>query len=125
MGRSEEEKKAASFILNLVDQPLPLTAFRQDRDTKYLMSVATRREEECKMPVAGAVVVPTSKEREEALSESLDALEGVSVQGIGDKGIALILEAESVGSIEKMSEAIAGWGDVLDFQLAYLNWEDA
>ena len=97
---------------------------------KYLMSAArvtdsTRREEECKMPVAGAVVVPVNREVEEALSERLDALEGASVQGIGDKGIALILEAESVGSIEKMSEAIAGWEDVLDFQLAYLNWEDA
>ncbi len=77
------------------------------------------------MPIAGAVVVPASKELEEALSERLDALEGASVQGVGEKGIALILEAESVGSIEKMSEAIAGWEDVLDFQLAYLNWEDA
>ncbi len=77
------------------------------------------------MSVAGAVVVPVRKELEKELSEKLDALEGVSVEGIGDKGIALLLEAESVGELKKISETIGDWDEVVDFQLAYLNWEDA
>ena len=77
------------------------------------------------MSVAGAVVVPVRKELEKELSEKLDALDGVSVEGIGDKGIALLLEAESVGELKKISETIGDWDEVVDFQLAYLNWEDA
>jgi nitrate reductase NapAB chaperone NapD len=80
---------------------------------------------EGKMSVAGAVVVPVRKELEKELSEKLDALEGVSVEGIGDKGIALLLEAESVGELKKISETIGDWDEVVDFQLAYLNWENA
>ena len=76
------------------------------------------------MPVAGAVVTATKKEFEKALTEKLDALEGVSVKGIGDKGVALVLEADSVDSLHEMSKKISRWDEVLDFQLAYLNWED-
>jgi len=76
------------------------------------------------MPVAGAVVVPATQEVEENLSARLSAVEGVSVEGIGEKGIALVLEADSVDSLHEMSEAISRWDEVADFQLAYLNWED-
>lgn len=76
------------------------------------------------MPVAGAVVVPATQKVEENLSARLSAVEGVSVKGIGEKGIALVLEADSVDSLHEMSEAISRWDEVADFQLAYLNWED-
>lgn len=77
------------------------------------------------MPVAGAVVVPAKKEFEKGLSERLNALAGASVQGIGSKGIALVLEAESVELLEKVSKEISAWEEVLEFQLAYLNWEES
>ena len=76
------------------------------------------------MPVAGAVVNATKKEFEKELSEKLAALEGVSVEGIGEKGIALVLEADSVDALHEISEKISRWDEVLDFQIAYLNWED-
>ncbi len=76
------------------------------------------------MPVAGAVVTAVRKDLEKDLSERLAALEGVTVKGIGDKGIALVLEADSVDSLHEVSEAISRWDEVVDFQLAYLNWED-
>jgi nitrate reductase NapAB chaperone NapD len=77
------------------------------------------------MPIAGAVVVPTKKELERELSERLDALAGASVEGVGSKGIALVLEAESVDLLERLSREISEWEEVLEFQVAYLNWEDA
>jgi len=76
------------------------------------------------MPVAGAVVVPAKKEFEQELAEKLNSLAGASVQGIGSKGIALVLEVESVESLEKVSREISAWEEVLEFQLAYLNWEE-
>ena len=86
------------------------------------------------MPIAGAVVTAINKESEKDLSERLAALEdasvedtgvvGVTVEGVGEKGIALVLEADSVDSLHELSEAISRWDEVVDFQLAYLNWED-
>ena len=76
------------------------------------------------MPVAGAVVVPAGKQFEKHVADRLDALEGASVQGIGGKGIALVLEAESVEQLEKISKEIGGWEEVTDFQLVCLNWEN-
>ena len=81
------------------------------------------------MPIAGAVVTAVNKESEKDLSERLAALEDaggvdVTVEGVGEKGIALVLEADSVDSLHEMSEKIKQWDEVLDFQLAYLNWED-
>jgi nitrate reductase NapAB chaperone NapD len=76
------------------------------------------------MPIAGAVVTPIKREFEETLTERLSSLDEVSVQGVGDKGIALLLESDSVDSLHRTSEAISKWDEVADFQLAYLNWED-
>ncbi len=76
------------------------------------------------MPVAGAVVVPEKKEFEKALSERLASLDGASVEGAGSKGIAVVLEAETVELLEKISKEISAWDEVLEFHLAYLNWED-
>jgi nitrate reductase NapAB chaperone NapD len=77
------------------------------------------------MPVAGAVVAPLKRGLEKSLSEKLSALTGVSVEGVGEKGIALVLEADSVDALHEISESISKWDEVADFQLAYLNWEDA
>jgi nitrate reductase NapAB chaperone NapD len=76
------------------------------------------------MAIAGAVVVPAIKGSEESLKEKLDSLDGVDVQDIGEKGIAIILEAEDSRSLKKISKKINEWDEVIDFQLAYLNWEE-
>ncbi len=76
------------------------------------------------MAIAGAVVVPMRKELESELREKLDALNEVEVKDVGSKGIAVVLEAEDVGRLKKISEEISGWKEVVEFNLAYLNWED-
>ena len=76
------------------------------------------------MAIAGAVVVAVKKELEERLKERLNSLKEVDVQEIGEKGIAVVLEADDTERLKEVSEEINGWDEVLDFQLAYLNWEE-
>lgn len=76
------------------------------------------------MPTAGAVIVPARKDVEKVLLEKLALLEGASVQGVGTKGIALVLEAPALERLEEVSEQINEWDEVIDVHLAYLNWED-
>ena len=76
------------------------------------------------MPIAGALVVPVSRTDEQVLRLKLATVPGVEVKDTGPKGIAIILEAESTGELKKVSSTIEGWDDVLEFELAYLNWED-
>jgi nitrate reductase NapAB chaperone NapD len=76
------------------------------------------------MPIASAVVVPVAKEEEGPLAARLSGIEGVEVSGVGDRGIAIILEGEDLDGLKRLSQAIAGWDEVMDFQLAYFNWED-
>jgi nitrate reductase NapAB chaperone NapD len=75
------------------------------------------------MPVSGVVVVP-AKGKEKDLVEKLDALPGVEVQGVGPNGIAAVLEADSSEELQRLSETIEEWEEVVDFQLAYFNWDD-
>lgn len=78
------------------------------------------------MAIAGAVVVAVKKEFEPELKDRMDsAFEEVEVKDIGEKGIAVVIEAEDVGRLEEISEEINGWDEVLEFELAYLNWEEA
>lgn len=77
------------------------------------------------MPTAGAVIVPATKDVEKVLLEKLALLEGASVQGVGTKGIALVLEAPALERLEEVSEQINEWDEVIDVHLAYLNWEDS
>jgi nitrate reductase NapAB chaperone NapD len=76
------------------------------------------------MPIAGALVVPVKQEIAPELQTRLAAVSGVDVEDIGPKGIAIVLEADSTGELKKISSDIEGWDDVLEFELAYLNWED-
>ena len=76
------------------------------------------------MAIAGAVVVAVKKELEERLKERLNLLKEVDVQEVGEKGIAVVLEAENTGRLKEVSEEINRWDEVLDFQLVYLNWEE-
>ncbi|GAB4345610.1 MAG: hypothetical protein Kow0089_22770 [Desulfobulbaceae bacterium] len=76
------------------------------------------------MPIAGALVVPVKREEEETLGLKLGTVPGVEVQETGPKGIAIVLEASSTGELKKISQAIEQWDDVLEFELAYFNWED-
>lgn len=77
------------------------------------------------MAVAGVLVTPVDREAEVKITELLNDLAGAEVQEIGPKGIAVVLEAESTEKLKKLSEVIQEWKEVVDFQLAYLNWEDA
>lgn len=76
------------------------------------------------MPIAGALVVPVKQETAPGLKARLAAVAGVNVEDIGPKGIAIVLEADSTWELKKISSDIEKWDDVLEFELAYLNWED-
>lgn len=76
------------------------------------------------MAIAGAVVVPIKKEEEQKIIRKLEGLEGVEVQKAGPKGIAVVLEAEDVRSLKKLSEKISKWEEVIEFELVYFNWEE-
>ena len=76
------------------------------------------------MPIAGALVVPVSRNDEPALRDKLATVSGIEVKDTGPKGIAIVLEAKSSGELKKISTTIENWKDVLEFELAYLNWED-
>jgi nitrate reductase NapAB chaperone NapD len=76
------------------------------------------------MPIAGAIVVPVRKEDASGLQLKLAAVSGVDVEDIGPKGIAIVLEADSNWELKKISNEIEQWDDVLEFELAYFNWED-
>ncbi|MCK5404100.1 MAG: chaperone NapD [Desulfobulbaceae bacterium] len=76
------------------------------------------------MPIAGALIVPINKEVEPGLQSKLAAVSGIEVQDIGPKGIAIILEAANSGELKQISHDIEKWEDVLEFELAYFNWED-
>jgi len=76
------------------------------------------------MPIAGAVVIPINKGVIHTIQERLNSINGIEVQGMGEKGIAVVIEAEDIDGLKQVSEEINGWEEVIDFQLSYLNWED-
>ena len=76
------------------------------------------------MPIAGALVVPVDRKNEDDLRQRLSSVPGIEVQETGPKGIAIVLEAATTGKLKKISSDIGQWDDVLEFELAYLNWED-
>ncbi len=76
------------------------------------------------MAVAGALVVPVDKKYVATVKARLQALPGVAVQDMGPKGIAVVLEGADPAALKKTSEEVLDWREVIDFQLAYLNWED-
>ena len=76
------------------------------------------------MAIAGALVVPVSRDMEDILRYRLKTLPGVEIEAIGPKGIAVVMEAEDTKGLEEISADISKWEEVLDVGLAYLNWED-
>lgn len=76
------------------------------------------------MPIAGALVVPVKRDDEDVLKLKLATIPGLEIQETGPKGIAIVLEADSTTKLKKISSDIEQWKDVLEFELAYLNWED-
>jgi nitrate reductase NapAB chaperone NapD len=74
--------------------------------------------------ISGAVVVPLGPELTEAVLGRLKELKGVEVKAVGPGGIAVVMEADRVESLESLGDDIKGWDDVLEVSLAYLNWED-
>jgi len=76
------------------------------------------------MAIAGAVVTPARPELEAAVIEKLKAYEEVEVKDSGEKGIAIVLEAKEPGRLKDISEEIQNWEEVVEFTLAYLNWEE-
>ncbi len=75
------------------------------------------------MAIAGAVVVPYSKDTEEGLKKKLMNLSEVTVQDTGPKGVAIVIEAPSVDRLKDLSEEISKWEEVVAFELVYLNWQ--
>lgn len=75
------------------------------------------------MAIAGAVIVPVQRKLGELLKERLSALQGVEVRGVGPKGVATVMEAPDTRSLQKMTEDIAGWEEVIDVSIGYINWE--
>jgi nitrate reductase NapAB chaperone NapD len=75
------------------------------------------------MAISGVVVIPALG-KENDLIERLDALPGVEVKGVGPKGIAAVLEADSTDELQRLAEDIEQWVEVVGFKLAYFNWEE-
>lgn len=75
------------------------------------------------MAIAGAVIVPVQRQLGELLEKKLSALQGVEVKGIGPNGLAAIMEAPDTRGLQKMTEDIAGWEEVIDISIGYINWE--
>jgi nitrate reductase NapAB chaperone NapD len=76
------------------------------------------------MAIAGAVVTPARPELEPAVIEKLRGYDEIEVKDSGEKGIAVVLEAKEPGRLKDISEEIQSWEEVLEFSLAYLNWEE-
>lgn len=76
------------------------------------------------MPIASAVVVPFSKEVETLVLKKLEGIGEVELKGVGDGGIAVVMEAAEVGRLKDLSKEIEGWEEVIEFNLTYLNWEE-
>ena len=76
------------------------------------------------MAIAGAVVIPVSRDCEQKVAARLKQLPAVEIQEMGPNGIAVVLEEKDADSLRKVSEEIKAWQEVMDFQLAYVNWEE-
>jgi nitrate reductase NapAB chaperone NapD len=78
------------------------------------------------MAIVGAVVVAVKKELEAGLRDRMSStFEELAVKDIGEKGIAVVIEADNIRRLKNISDEISGWDEVLEFELAYLNWEEA
>jgi hypothetical protein len=45
------------------------------------------------------------------------------VKDTGKNGIAIVLESDDVGRLKEISETINEWEEILELNLACLNWE--
>lgn len=76
------------------------------------------------MAIAGAVVVPISRDKENELKAKLSAMEGVEVEGASDNGVAIVIEADGMTGIKDISDRIGRIEETLEFNVVYVNWED-
>lgn len=76
------------------------------------------------MAIAGAVVVPVDRESLEVLKARFARMKTIEIQKIGPRGIAVVLEDTDTNELRKLSKTIEAWDEVVDFQLAYVNWEE-
>ena len=76
------------------------------------------------MAIAGAVVLPVQREMEDQIVQKLSSLKEVKIEGIGEKGIAVVLETASMEEIRHISEQISHWEEVVGFHVVYVNWEE-
>ena len=76
------------------------------------------------MAIAGAVVVPVNGDMEQTVMDRLKGISEIEIKDSGEKGIAVVMEADEIGRLKEISEEIGGWEEVIEFTLAYLNWED-
>jgi len=76
------------------------------------------------MAIAGAIIIPRPGIPEQEIIARLTATPGVDSCESGPRGIAVVLEATDTQKLEKLSGRIKAMEEVIDLQLAYLNWED-
>lgn len=76
------------------------------------------------MAIAGAVVLPVQKKWEDQIIEKLGSLKEVQVEGVGEKGIAIVLETNTMEELRDISEQIGHWEEVVAFHVVYVNWEE-
>jgi len=77
------------------------------------------------MAIAGALIVPVNRQAELSLVRRLGNVAEVEIEieAVGPKGVAVVMEAGLL-ELKAVSSEIKAWDEVLDFELAYLNWEE-
>jgi nitrate reductase NapAB chaperone NapD len=73
------------------------------------------------MAIAGAVIVPKKKIYSGRLTDMLNSLYGVQVQGTTDKGLIVALKYNNIISLSDLAEVISEWDNVLDFQITNID----
>lgn len=75
------------------------------------------------MAIAGALVVPVNHRVATPLLSRLATVNEVNIEAVGPRGVAVVLEA-GIHKLKELSATIRQWDEVLEFELAYLNWEE-
>ncbi len=76
------------------------------------------------MPIASALVVSAPDIPPDRVITFINNMNGVVSCLAGPKGIAVVFETADMRELKKITTAINAQEEVMDVQLAYLNWED-
>jgi nitrate reductase NapAB chaperone NapD len=76
------------------------------------------------MPIASALVITDPHVPAEKVINLISALNGVESCISGPKGLAVVFETDDMRRLKELTGEINSLEEVIDIQLAYLNWED-